>query len=64
MSNILTKQDFDKIIFAYYCEHYGAKNTDEWLEAPAANVRIFVRDGKYITLKSHILTGEIEKFVE
>jgi hypothetical protein len=64
MSKILTYEEFEKIIKEYYLEHYGERDTDVWLEPPAANVRTFLRDGKYISLKSHILTGVVEEFVE
>lgn len=64
MSKILTYEEFEKIIKEYYLEHYGEQDTDVWLEPPAANVRTFLRDGKYISLKSHILTGVVEEFVE
>lgn len=64
MSRILEKEEFEKIIYDYYLEHYGEQETDVCLESPAVNVRTFLRDGKYITLKSHILTGEIEVHIE
>lgn len=48
----------------YYREVYGERESDLWREAPAANVRTFLRDGKFISLKSHILTGEVDALEE
>ena len=64
MSKILKKEEFNKKLFDYYVEHYGERDTDIWYEQPAVNVMVFGRDGKIITLKSHILTGEVEEFIE
>jgi hypothetical protein len=61
---ILTKEQFNVKLYEYYVEHYGERDTDIWFEQPAVNVWVFKRDGKYISLKSHILTGEVEVFVE
>jgi hypothetical protein len=64
MEKILTQEQFDELIYKYYVERYGVRETDVWLESPATNVRTFLREGKYISLKSHILTGGIEEFIE
>ena len=64
MSKILTNEELNGKLNEYYVEHYGERNTDIWYEQPAANVCVFKRDNKYISLKAHILTGEIEEFVE
>lgn len=64
MSKILTKDECGDIIYKYYLENYGERESDVWFEPPAANVRTFLRDGKYISIKCHILTGNIEVFVE
>ena len=64
MSKIIEKEEFEKIIYDYYLEHFGEREADVWFEPPAVNVRTFLRDSKYITLKSHILTGEIEVHIE
>lgn len=64
MSKILKKEDFDQKLRAYYLEHYGEKDTDVWFEQPAVNVWVFKRDSSYISLKSHILTGEVEEYTE
>ena len=62
--NILTKEELYKKLHDYYVEHYGEKDTDEWFDQPAVNVWVFKRGDKYISLKAHILTGEVEEFVE
>ncbi|MBQ9953382.1 MAG: hypothetical protein IJO92_03525 [Clostridia bacterium] len=57
--SIFDKERFAKNLREYYLENYGEKETDVWYEQPAVNVWVFGRDGKIITLKSHILTGEV-----
>jgi hypothetical protein len=64
MSKILTKDELEEKIWEYYIEHYGEDEGDVWFDPTAVNVRTFLRDSKYITLKSHILTGEVEEHVE
>ena len=61
---ILKKEKFSEYLHEYYREHYGEKDTDIWYEQPAVNVWVFCRDGKFITLKSHILTGEVTEQIE
>ena len=61
---ILKKENFAEYLHEYYREHYGEKDTDIWYEQPAVNVWVFCRDGKFITLKSHILTGEVTEQIE
>ena len=61
---ILKKEKFAEYLYEYYREHYGEKDTDIWYEQPAVNVWVFCRDGKFITLKSHILTGEVTEQIE
>lgn len=61
---ILTKEQFNSNLYKYYVEHYGERETDEWFEQSAVNVIVFKRDGKYISLKSHILTGEVTEHIE
>lgn len=56
----LDKEMYNTNLCKYYKEHYGERDTDTWYEQPAVNVCVFGRDGKVITLKSHILTGEVE----
>lgn len=48
----------------YYREVYGERKSDLWCEVPAANVRTFLSDGKFISLKSRILTGEVDALEE
>ena len=57
--SIFDKERFAKNLREYYLENYGEKETDVWYEQPAVNVWVFGRDGKIITLKSHIFTGEV-----
>lgn len=64
MSKIISKEELNNRLYKYYIEHYGENDTDERFEQPAANVWMFKRDDKYISLKAHILSGEIEEFVE
>ena len=64
MARILTKEEFDACLHKYYAEHYGERETDVWFEQPAVNVWAFKRDNLYITLKSHILTGDVEEHLE
>ena len=57
---LLEKQEISKFLYEFYKEKYGELETDKWFEQPAVNVWVFERDGKIITLKCHILTGETE----
>ena len=61
---ILTKRQIAEILRKYYIEHYGTNDADIWYEQPAANVWIFSRNGKIITLKCHILTGMVTRTEE
>lgn len=61
---ILTKEQLNNSLYEYYVEHYGERDTDEWFEQPANNVWLFKRDGKYISLKSHILTGKVTENID
>ena len=61
---ILTKEQFNEKLHKYYVENFGERDTDIWMEQPAVNVWVFKRDGKYISLKSHILTGDVEVYIE
>ncbi|MBR5514909.1 MAG: hypothetical protein IKU52_01750 [Clostridia bacterium] len=64
MSKILTKEEFKEHLHKYYTEHFGKRESDIFYESDAVNVITFLRNGKFITLKCHILSGEIEKFIE
>lgn len=57
---LLEKQKISQFLYEFYKEKYGKLETDKWFEQPAVNVWVFERDGKIITLKCHILTGEVE----
>ncbi|MBP3484037.1 MAG: hypothetical protein J6K00_02965 [Oscillospiraceae bacterium] len=61
---ILDKEKLEQCLNEYYEEHYGRQNTDIWYEQPAVNVWVFGRDGKIITLKSHLLTGAVSEKIE
>ena len=61
---ILTKNELNKRLYEFYVTNYGERSTDEWFDPPAANVWVFKRDNNYISLKAHILTGEVEVFTE
>ena len=62
--NMFDKERYAQNLRAYYVEHYGEKKTDVWYEQPAVNVWVFGRDNRIVTLKSHILTGEVTEQVE
>ena len=64
VARILTKEELNECLSQYYTEHYGARDSDIFYEQPAVNVWVFGRDGKIITLKSHILYGDVEVLVE
>lgn len=61
---VFDKELYNRNLYEYYVKHYGERDTDKWYEQPAVNVWVFGRDGKIITLKSHVLTGEITVNVE
>ena len=61
---ILNKEKLEQCLNEYYEEHYGRQNTDIWYEQPAVNVWVFGRDGKIITLKTHLLTGAVTEKIE
>ena len=60
---ILTKEEFNKALYEFYMEECGLQDTDIWYEQPSVNVWVFERDGAYINLNSHILTGKVTKTV-
>jgi len=57
---LLEKSQMSQYLYNYYKENYGELETDKWYEQPAVNVWVFGRDEKVITLKCHVLTGEVE----
>ena len=58
--NILEKNEINQLLYDYYKENYGELKTDKWFEQPAVNVWVFGREEKIITLKCHILNGNVE----
>ena len=64
MSKILSRNECNELIMKYYIEHWGEQAGDLWQDSTVANVRTFLREGQYITLKCHMLTGKIEEFIE
>ena len=60
---ILTKDQFSAALYEYYMENCGQRDSDIWYEQPSVNVWVFERDGSYINLNSHILTGKVTKTV-
>ena len=61
---ILSKLEYAEHLHNYYTDHYGERDTDIWYEQSAVNVWVFGRDGKTISLKSHILTGDVTEHIE
>ena len=61
---ILEKEVLNQKLYTYYKEKFGEKESDFFYEQPAANVFVFKRENKVITLKCHILKGTIEAFEE
>ena len=64
MNKILTEEQMHNYLDKYYNERFGERDTDNWYVNPAKNVWLFVRDGEIITLKCHILTGEVTENIK
>ena len=64
MGGILTKEQLGNQLNEYYKSNYGESGEDTWFEPPAANVFVFARGDKLITLKCHILSGEVSESIE
>lgn len=62
--DIFDKEMYAKNLYEYYVKNYGEKETDVWFEQPAVNVIVFRRSNRIITLKSHVLTGEVTEQTE
>ena len=60
----LDKKMYAENLRKYYAEKFGERETDTWYEQPAVNVWVFGRDNAIISLKSHILTGEVTEHIE
>ena len=56
---MLTKDQIEAHLENYYRTHCGERDTDEWYDSPAVNVRMFARDGELIALQCHIISGEV-----
>lgn len=61
---ILSQDRISDCLWQYYLYNYGDNWADVWYEQPASNVWVFGKDGKIITLKCHILTGEVTEHTE
>ncbi len=61
---ILDKNEIHQHLADFYKEKYGELDTDHWFQQPAVNVCVFERDEEIITLKCHILTGEVKAMTE
>ena len=59
MSGFLKEEEYNRSLLEYYMENYGENEEDLFYEKPANNVIVFKRGNKIITLKSHVLTGEV-----
>ena len=62
--DIFDKEKYKKKLYYYYLNNYGKRDTDVWYASPAVNVWVFGRDDKIITIKSHLLTGEVTEYIE
>lgn len=56
---LLTDEKLDEMIREYYLQQFSERDTDQWFEPPAVNVRMFARDGKLIVLQAQPITGQI-----
>ena len=54
---MLTRTQIEEKLREYYQAHYGENHADVWYDPPAANVWMFRRNNKIVTLQCHILTG-------
>lgn len=59
MGKVLSEKQLHNKLNKYYKEHFGESDTDEWYVNPAVNVWMFIRGNETITLKCHMLTGEV-----
>ncbi len=56
---LLTREEHTRRLCTFYQANYDQRKTDVWYEQPAVNVWVFGQGDKIITLKSHLLTGEV-----
>ena len=61
---ILSKERLEQCLFNHYKAVCVERESDVWYESPASNVIVFERDGRFISLKAHILTGEVTEYIE
>lgn len=61
---ILSKEKISDCLWQYYVQNYGKDDSDIWYDQPAANVWMFGRNGKILTLKCHVLTGVVTEHIE
>jgi hypothetical protein len=59
MGSVLTREQIDTRLKRYYESKYGEYGKDIWFEIPASNVWMFVRDERLITLRCHVVSGEV-----
>lgn len=64
MEKILSEKQLHNRLDKYYKKHFGERDTDEWAVNPAKNVWMFVRDNEVITLKCHIISGEVTESIK
>ncbi len=62
---ILSTKTISENLLSYYIKNYGYRENEEWLPVEAINVRRFIRSGKLIILKCHIIKGTVtDKIME
>jgi len=64
MARILTNDELETNLDRHYIQYFGVNESDYWYPAPAANVRVFSRGNKLVTLQCHILTGAVTEYAE
>ncbi len=60
---ILSENTINAMLMSYYIEHYGFRSDEEWLPSEALNIRRFVRDGRLVILRCHIVNGSVSEKV-
>jgi len=58
-TSLLTPRQLRTLLEQYYETCFGARDTDRHYPDPAVNVKLFAREGKFITLQCHPLTGTV-----
>ena len=61
---MLTKEELTRKLCAFYQANFDQRKTEVWFEQPAANVWVFGQGNKIITLKCHLISGEVTQRVE